>query len=205
MVEPTVPPPPPPPFGPDRPLTTPPPVSPPPERGGPPWGKIALFGCLGLLIIGILLAVIGFFVYRKTQERDEVTEQYIEERQGEGVISGDTVVAGGGTPIPNQPAVISGSLDTSDLARNDGSFYDEHRVDLSSGSTLTVTMRSTDFDAYLTMYSPSAVEYSDDDGAGGSDARIEVADGEAGQWKIWANSYGAGQTGSYTLTIERSP
>jgi hypothetical protein len=193
MAEPTVPPTPP--SGPDRPMGTPPPVTPPPPGGGAPWGKIALFGCLGLFIIGILLSVAGYFIWSKMKERDELTEQYIEERQGDGgVISGE---ADGG------PQVVDGTLDSSDRVRDDGSYYDEHTVQLSSGSNLVVTMRSTDFDAYLTLYSPSGATFSDDDGGGGTDARVQVTVTETGPWRIWANTLLANTTGSYTLTIER--
>src|SRR5687767_3161191 len=117
MAEPTVPPTPP--SGPYQPMGTPPPVTPPPDGGGAPWGKIALFGCLGLFIVGILLSVAGYFIWRKMKERDELTEQYIEERQGqtgeEGVTSGD-----------ERRQVINGTLEATDLLREDGSYYDQH-------------------------------------------------------------------------------
>lgn len=195
MAEPTVPPTPP--SGPDRPMGTPPPVTPPPQGGGAPWGKIALFGCLGLFIVGILLSVAGYFVWRKMKERDELTEQYIEERQGDGgVISGETE---GGTQV------VDGRLDSSDRVRDDGSYYDEHAVNVSPGSNLVVTMRSSDFDAYLTVFSPSNATFSDDDGAGGTDARVQIASTENGMYRIWANTLRSGDTGAYTVTIERSP
>ncbi len=167
------------------------PPTPPPARKGAPWGKIALFGCLGLLVIAIILAVLGFFVY-KMRDRSPVTTY--ETSEGE-----TTDLSQGGT------TTHSGTLVAGDEVAPDGSWYDEYPVQLSSGGRFIATLRSTDFDAYLIVVAPSGATMSDDDGGGGTDSRIERTVDESGTWLIRANTLRAGQTGAYTLTIETVP
>ena len=99
--------------------------------------------------------------------------------------------------------VYEGVLITGDSVRDDGTLYDSYTVELTAGTQLTVTLTSTDFDAYLTVFAPSGQAYSDDDGAGGTDSRVSTLASESGTWTIWANAFRSGESGSYTLTINR--
>jgi hypothetical protein len=98
--------------------------------------------------------------------------------------------------------VRTGVLGVGDSSRADGSYVDNWLVVPSLGGRMIVTMESTDFDAYLTVTAPSGAIYSNDDGGGGTNARVEVTANEVGAWHIMANTLRAGQSGSYTLTIE---
>ena len=211
MTEPTLPPGPPTPP-PHAPLHAPPP---PPPKGTTPWGKIALFGCLILFVLGIAIGAIGFFVYRVAKDRQK-EEAVAEEAtttpdvSTPGVTGGVPTTPGGAgaaTPrsVPPGPRqVLSGTIEAGDAVRDDGSWYEAWTLEPALGERVVVTMEAPAFDAYLTVVSPSGEFYSDDDGAGGTDSRVEVSVNESGSWAIWANTLHTGDSGSYTLTVERS-
>ncbi|MCA1734511.1 MAG: PPC domain-containing protein, partial [Acidobacteria bacterium] len=99
----------------------------------------------------------------------------------------------------------TGSLSPSDCTLDD----DNTSVDLwtfqgTEGQQVTITLRSTDFDAYLFLMNPvSEVVANDDDSAGGSDAQITYTLTQSGVWTIAVNSYEPGY-GSYTLSVSCS-
>ncbi|MEM0962685.1 MAG: DUF4344 domain-containing metallopeptidase [Bacteroidota bacterium] len=100
---------------------------------------------------------------------------------------------------------LTGALTGSDPTLDDGSHYDLYRYDGRPGETVVFTLRSDDFDAYLSG-GPIADSFeltdSDDDGAGGTDAQITVTLSGTGSFALLANSLGGGATGRYTLTAE---
>ena len=101
---------------------------------------------------------------------------------------------------------VSGRLDESDATAEDDSYYELWRFRGPAGQRITITMRSDDFDAYLGWGRMSEGEWeeldSDDDGAGGTDAQLVVTLGDDGEYLIRANTLSAGESGSYTLTVE---
>lgn len=102
---------------------------------------------------------------------------------------------------------LRGSLSSSDPSLEDGSRYDCFNLQAGAGERIGVTLRSGDFDAYLAVVEgrncPSnATAETDDDGAGGTDARVQMTLG-AGPYSIRANSLAEGETGGYTLAVER--
>jgi len=108
-------------------------------------------------------------------------------------------------PISAGPrATVRGDLAEGDAVRPDGSFYDGFTLQAAPGETIVVTMKSPDFDAYLTVVSPAGDETSDDDSGGGTDSRVELTIDQPGEWIVAANSLSAGQAGKYELTVERS-
>lgn len=108
-----------------------------------------------------------------------------------------------GTIPAGRSAAVTGTLETSDPKRTDGSSYDAWSIDLEAGSNVLFLLTSPDFDAYLTVVSPTARAFSDDDGAGGTDSRIEMAVDEAGRWTVVANTLSEGESGDYTLSVQR--
>lgn len=118
-----------------------------------------------------------------------------------GKISAGT--SSGGTVGSNQ--TVSGQLDSSDPALADGTFYDLWRFQGRAGQRIRVTLRSSDFDAYVAFGSMSGGEFeaveTDDDSAGGTDAMIELTLTASGEYAIRANSLSKA-TGRYTLTVE---
>lgn len=96
---------------------------------------------------------------------------------------------------------VTGSLGASDCALDDGSFADPWSLELSSQQSLQIDLRSTDFDAFLTVTDANGtVAFTDDDSGGGTDSRLLVTLA-AGQYLVWANSFAAGETGAYTLSV----
>ena len=94
----------------------------------------------------------------------------------------------------------SGTLTTSDHPFGDGSYYDEYTFQAAAGDTIVVAMNSTVMNAYLFLFSPSGTNWQNDNGGGGTNARIQLTAGTAGTWTVWANSY-PDETGAYTLQI----
>lgn len=116
-------------------------------------------------------------------------------------------------PASAQPAIqagqtLSGRLEASDPTLPDRSSYDEYVYRGRAGERIVVTLRSPDFDAYLHWGTAQGGTFSsidtDDDGAGGTDARIEATVAAGGAHVIRVNSLGAGETGAYTLSVERA-
>ena len=102
---------------------------------------------------------------------------------------------------------VQGSLNDSDRTFADGSRYDCFNLQARAGERVSITLRSSEFDAYLSVVegadcaNPIAVA-TDDDGAGGSDAQVQMTLG-SGPYSFRANAYRAGQGGRYELVVER--
>jgi hypothetical protein len=101
---------------------------------------------------------------------------------------------------------VSGRLTASDPTLGDGSHYDVWRFPVQARHRYRVTLRSDDFDAYLSVGANTAEHCgdctNDDDGAGGTDALVEFTGHADGEYQIRANSYDEGETGEYQLTLE---
>ena len=101
---------------------------------------------------------------------------------------------------------VSGELRTGDEVLDDDSFADTYAFQGRSGQQLEITLRSSDFDAYLAFGRPrdggfSQLE-SDDDGAGGTDSKLSVTLGEDGAYLVRANTLFKNKTGRYTLRVD---
>jgi hypothetical protein len=103
---------------------------------------------------------------------------------------------------------VNGTLTTSDCrltyqGSQFGEYVDQYGFTLESSRTVTVTMTSTQVDAYLIIWNRAngQIVDEDDDGAGGTNARI-VRMLPAGNYVIGATTYDAGETGSYTLSSQ---
>ncbi|HEX8454649.1 MAG TPA: PPC domain-containing protein [Longimicrobium sp.] len=101
---------------------------------------------------------------------------------------------------------VRGELSATDPKADDDSHYDLYTFRARQGERVTFTLRSSAFDAYLAVGRMEGGEFdqieSDDDGAGGTDARVTITFSEAGDYVVRANSLGAGETGAYTLMAE---
>ena len=100
---------------------------------------------------------------------------------------------------------ISGSLTSLSCNLSSGRFAIRYRLELAQATSVRIDLRSGAFDAYLylTDLNGNTIEV-DDDGAGGNDARI-AGRLEAGSYIIWATTYYAGATGSFTLSVTSEP
>lgn len=99
----------------------------------------------------------------------------------------------------------SSSLGPGDPTLDDGSYVELWVVELRAGQTVTVTMRSTEFDALLMMGAlddPDNTAENDDIAEGVTDARITFRARSNGMYGILANTFTGGESGSYTLEIQ---
>lgn len=113
--------------------------------------------------------------------------------------SGDRSIA------PN--TAVSGELDGSDPKMRDGTPYELWTYVGRAGETIRITLRSNDFDAFVSIGTVTngvftAIE-SADDGAGGTHSRLDITLPFAGEYAIRANSLSPRRpTGDYILRID---
>ncbi|MBD2115165.1 MULTISPECIES: tetratricopeptide repeat protein [Cyanophyceae] len=120
---------------------------------------------------------------------------------------GSTSGASRAQPVPiaqvteRTPQTITGELSpTSPVVEDDGSYYEVHPFEGTAGEALTIDLISDDFNAYLILVSPTGERIAeDDDGAGGTLARITLTIPTTGAYTLLVNSYGSRETGSYRL------
>lgn len=106
--------------------------------------------------------------------------------------------------------VVTGTLGAGDPSMLSGMGpFRAYRMEATQGDRLIVTLRSGAFDAYLTIMRPVGGVHetlaSDDDGGGGSDARIRWTVPVSGTYAVLAQAYGSDASGGYTLSVERAP
>ncbi len=120
--------------------------------------------------------------------------------------AGPPANTGGGTALrPGQR--VRGELVAADGKLDDQSHFDDYSYTLRRGDRITVTLRSDDFDAFLHVgrrTADGALEnnQTDDDGGGGTDARVTYTADRDGPVTIRVNTLGADETGGYTLELE---
>ena len=103
------------------------------------------------------------------------------------------------------PGIASSqSISSTDCVDSSGPYYsDQMAILLSAGQTVTITMSSSAVDAYLNIYDTFGdIIATDDDGAGGTDARIVFTAPEDDAYLIDASAFDPGDTGAYTLSIQ---
>ncbi|MEW5931382.1 MAG: PPC domain-containing protein [Gemmatimonadota bacterium] len=112
------------------------------------------------------------------------------------------------TPIRMGQTVSGRLTEQSMKAPEDQSFYDLYTYAGKRGERVRFTLRSKDFDAYLNVgRADKAGGFesldTDDDGGGGTDARVELTLPADGVYAVRANTLNAGQSGAYTLQLEQ--
>ena len=96
---------------------------------------------------------------------------------------------------------VRGTLDGSDCVMADDSYGEYVRLEIPSAMRVTVTLRSTDFDAYLALVRSNDERLAtDDDGAGGTDARV-TRTLAPGTYYVLVNTLDEGETGAFTLEV----
>jgi hypothetical protein len=105
-------------------------------------------------------------------------------------------------PIITVGQTVNGGLTSTDCQLGDGSSADLYRLTLTAPRSVQIDMTSTAVDAYLVLFDVAGTPLDeDDDGGGGSNARIVISLA-AGTYVIAANSWEAGETGSYQLRVQ---
>lgn len=104
-----------------------------------------------------------------------------------------------GSMIPGD--TVQGTLSASDCLLPEGERADLWTVRLETPTTLTVDVRSAEFDAFLIIAdSIGHPLHRDDDAGSNGNARLTV-ELEPGSYQLWATSYSSGSTGAYGLSM----
>ncbi|HEX8690820.1 MAG TPA: PPC domain-containing protein [Longimicrobium sp.] len=103
---------------------------------------------------------------------------------------------------------VNGELTDEDAAMEDDSYYDLYAFEGRAGERLRITMRSDEFDTFVAFGrmeggSFSEISSNDDGGDDGTNSQLEVTLPAAGRYVVRANSLSGGNTGKYTLKLER--
>lgn len=113
--------------------------------------------------------------------------------------------SGGTTLRPGQ--AVRGQLTDRSGQLGDDSYFQDYTYAARRGERMVAVLRSDDFDAYLhvgrrTADGSLANVQSDDDGAGGTDSRVEYTADQDGPVTVRVNTLEAGETGAYTVEIQ---
>jgi serine protease Do len=102
---------------------------------------------------------------------------------------------------PNVP--VEGMLDKdSDVHPSDSSYFNAYTFDGKAGQRVEIDMTSSEVDPYIILLAPDGQDLGhDDDGGGGSNARLTIALPADGTYTVLANTYQAGETGHYSLRL----
>ncbi|HYW12529.1 MAG TPA: hypothetical protein VE871_11230 [Longimicrobium sp.] len=105
-------------------------------------------------------------------------------------------------------STVVSRLDGADPRLEDGSFYEEWTYRGEAGETLTLHMRSRDFDTYLSVGRIINGVWKElghnDDGEAGTDSDLTVTLPADGEYVVRANVFGAGGSGRYSVVVDRS-
>ncbi|MDX2214912.1 MAG: trypsin-like peptidase domain-containing protein [Oculatellaceae cyanobacterium bins.114] len=101
----------------------------------------------------------------------------------------------------NRP--VQGRLDRgSNVLPADNSYFDAYTFEGRAGQQIVIDMSSSDIDTYLILLTPDGSDLAqDDDGGGGTNSRIVATLPASGTYTVFANSYGAGEVGTYNLRV----
>lgn len=110
-------------------------------------------------------------------------------------------LTGGGPIAVGQ--TVNGRLGPGDTALNSGEFTETWTYTGRAGELLTVHLDASQFDPYLMIRGPAGFSEDNDDRVAGTDtnASLVVTLPTAGEYRIMATSYRAGEQGDYTLQL----
>ncbi|MBI4470703.1 MAG: PPC domain-containing protein [Acidobacteria bacterium] len=98
---------------------------------------------------------------------------------------------------------VRSRLTRQDKALDDGSHYRLYEFRAARGQSLTIELKSSDFDPYLTLFDGDGTEIvSAHDLTGNNIARIEITATYTGTYLMRINSMRGPAVGTYTLTVK---
>ena len=111
---------------------------------------------------------------------------------------------GGEGGTPGGAVSTRGTLAAGDSTLNGGEFYDTHPFQVAGGGQIVLDLRSSEFDPWLGLISPSGERFHNADHEGnGRRSLLTVPEAEAGQWTAIVTSETAGESGPWTLRIHQ--
>ncbi|HKP72750.1 MAG TPA: pre-peptidase C-terminal domain-containing protein, partial [Pyrinomonadaceae bacterium] len=114
------------------------------------------------------------------------------------------------TPTPiNINTTVNGTLANGDCTNpieQDGTFVDFYSFNATAGQQVSVTLTSANFNAFVYLIMPNGDVVADNDGGGGTNARLPQGAGFGrlpitGTYTIIVNSLNVGESGSYSLSL----
>jgi hypothetical protein len=126
-------------------------------------------------------------------------------QKGEGGAYELRIEAGGSGGVAAEPGVRveSGRLTAGDTTLRSGEYRDGYTFQGRRGQTVTVDLRSAEFDPYLIVIDPSGKQHENDDHEGDSHRSLVSYElPEDGTYRVWPTSYKSGEAGAYDLRIQ---
>ncbi len=97
---------------------------------------------------------------------------------------------------------VTGQLNGTERTIEQGRYVQAWALEGSAGQTVSITLESDAFDAYLYLLGPGIDQpREDDDGAGDLNSRITVTFPEDGTYLVIVSALSAGDTGAFRLTV----
>jgi hypothetical protein len=94
-------------------------------------------------------------------------------------------------------------LEAGDETLSSGEYRDDFTFDGQAGQQAIIDLRSTDFDPYLIVSTPSGEQFDNDDYEGDIARSLLALDlSESGTYEVIVTSYAEGETGAYTLQMD---
>ncbi len=124
---------------------------------------------------------------------------------GEGRVRFRTDVAIGSTATLTAPPgrVERGRLEKGDVTLKSGEFADAYEFDGARGYRAVIDLRSSEFDPYLLVRTPSGQQFDNDDYEGDSThSRLAIDLEETGTYLVTVTSYAKREKGGYTVAID---
>ena len=105
-------------------------------------------------------------------------------------------------PMAGSSSVEAGELGSGDTIRSNGAYEDGYSYVGRAGQEVVVEVRSSDFDTYLIVESPSGERFVNDDYQGDTGrSLLSLSLDETGEYRLLVSSYSSGERGLYTLRI----
>lgn len=103
---------------------------------------------------------------------------------------------------------VRGELKAGDATAEDDSLFDLYRFSGKKGERIILEMHSQAFDSFLALYGAAdggePIDF-DDDGAGGTNARLAFTLPSDGTYQVRANAMNEDDAGAYTIKLTRAP
>ena len=97
----------------------------------------------------------------------------------------------------------SGQLAGGDYQLTSGEYYDSYTVSGAAGDQIVLDLRSSEFDPYIMLITPSEEQFDNDDHEGdASRSMIAMSLPENGQYDVIVTTYKPGESGAYDLRID---
>ncbi|MBX2865577.1 MAG: PPC domain-containing protein, partial [Leptolyngbyaceae cyanobacterium MAG.088] len=98
----------------------------------------------------------------------------------------------------------NGILNNQDDRLTDNSLYDEYSFSGQQGQTVTISLNSQEFDAYLLLIDNQGnkIAENDDSAQNNSNSTIQIELPYTGQYKVIVNAYDQRGQGSYQMTVQ---